>query len=159
MRSGELFGIYPGGHAGRDGAVEGHTGAARLALAPAPRSSRSASSAPGRSSRPDAKLPKGQAEVKFGRSDRRRALRRPTDDRLVLRQITDEVMFEIRELTGQEYVDVYATKKAEAIPSETAHVGTHVERSPTRSATGARPRADGKPSRGRRRPPVDSPVP
>ncbi len=28
------------------------------------------------------------------------------DDRLVLRQITDEVMFEIRELTGQEYRDV-----------------------------------------------------
>ena len=45
------------------------------------------------------------------------------DDRMVLRQIIDEVMYEIRELTGQEYVDEYATKKAEAFPSaETAHV-------------------------------------
>ena len=39
------------------------------------------------------------------------------DDRLVLRQITDEVMFEIRNLSGQEYVDSYATKKAEDLPS------------------------------------------
>ena len=27
-------------------------------------------------------------------------------------------MFEIRELTGQDYRDVYATKKAESIPTE-----------------------------------------
>jgi 1-acyl-sn-glycerol-3-phosphate acyltransferase len=32
-------------------------------------------------------------------------------DRLVLRQITDELMYEIRELSGYEYVDVYATKQ------------------------------------------------
>ena len=30
----------------------------------------------------------------------------------------DEVMFEIRELSGQEYVDTYATKKAEGLPTE-----------------------------------------
>ena len=30
------------------------------------------------------------------------------DDRIVLRQITDEVMFEIAELCGQTYVDVYS---------------------------------------------------
>ena len=35
----------------------------------------------------------------------------------MLRQITDEVMFEIRDLTGQEYVDEYATKLAERFPS------------------------------------------
>jgi hypothetical protein len=34
----------------------------------------------------------------------------------------DEVMFSIRELSGQEYVDRYATKKAEGLPSEVAHV-------------------------------------
>jgi 1-acyl-sn-glycerol-3-phosphate acyltransferase len=44
------------------------------------------------------------------------------DDRRVLRQIIDEVMYEIRALTGQEYKDVYATKKAESLPSETAKV-------------------------------------
>ncbi len=30
---------------------------------------------------------------------------------MVLRQITDELMYEIRELSGYEYVDVYATKQ------------------------------------------------
>ena len=29
-------------------------------------------------------------------------------------------MFEIRELTGQDYVDVYATKKAETLPTDVA---------------------------------------
>lgn len=32
-------------------------------------------------------------------------------DRLVLRQITDELMFEIRELSGQTYVDRYASRQ------------------------------------------------
>ena len=31
-------------------------------------------------------------------------------DRMILRQITDEVMYEIRNLSGQEYVDSYAGK-------------------------------------------------
>ncbi len=37
------------------------------------------------------------------------------DDRLILRQITDEVMFEIGELSGQTYVDVYS---GEPLPDE-----------------------------------------
>jgi hypothetical protein len=41
----------------------------------------------------------------------------------MLREMTDELMFEIRELTGQEYRNVYATKKAEALPTDTAVVG------------------------------------
>ena len=35
------------------------------------------------------------------------------DDRFVLRSITDEIMYEIMELSGQEYVDVYASKAKE----------------------------------------------
>ena len=31
-------------------------------------------------------------------------------DRFVLRSVTDEVMYEIMELSGQEYVDVYASR-------------------------------------------------
>ena len=46
------------------------------------------------------------------------------DDRMVLRQITDEVMFEIRALSGQEYVDSYATKRSEDLPTETAVIGS-----------------------------------
>ncbi len=32
------------------------------------------------------------------------------DDRFVLRSITDEIMYELMLLSGQEYVDQYATK-------------------------------------------------
>jgi 1-acyl-sn-glycerol-3-phosphate acyltransferase len=46
------------------------------------------------------------------------------EDHMVLREITDELMYEIRELTGQEYRNTYATKRAESIPSETAMVET-----------------------------------
>jgi 1-acyl-sn-glycerol-3-phosphate acyltransferase len=34
------------------------------------------------------------------------------DDPLLPRQVTDEIMFEVRELTGQQYVDRYASRKA-----------------------------------------------
>jgi 1-acyl-sn-glycerol-3-phosphate acyltransferase len=50
---------------------------------------------------------------------------RPTDP-LVLRQITDEIMFELKELGGQEYVNQYAKRKAdtgaEAAASKVASV-------------------------------------
>jgi len=41
-------------------------------------------------------------------------------DRLVLRQITDELMFEIRELSGQAYVDRYASRRPpeSGVPAE-----------------------------------------
>ena len=45
-----------------------------------------------------------------------------TRNRLVLREITDELMYEIRELSGQEYVDTYATKQADALPAETGRI-------------------------------------
>ena len=38
------------------------------------------------------------------------------------REITDEVMFEIRELSGQEYRNTYASKKPETLHAPTAVV-------------------------------------
>ena len=35
------------------------------------------------------------------------------DDRYILRAITDEIMYEIMRLSGQEYVDMYATRAKE----------------------------------------------
>ena len=32
------------------------------------------------------------------------------DDRFVLRSVTDELMYELMELSGQEYVDIYASR-------------------------------------------------
>jgi 1-acyl-sn-glycerol-3-phosphate acyltransferase len=77
---------------------------------------------------PDAKLPKVGLDctIRIGRPIRVQRYQDRPDDRLVLRQITDELMFEIRELTGQEYRDVYATKKAESFPTEVARVA-HVD--------------------------------
>jgi hypothetical protein len=45
-------------------------------------------------------------------------------EHLALRELTDEVMYEIGQLSGYEYVDTYATKKAEDIPIEIAHVAS-----------------------------------
>jgi len=40
----------------------------------------------------------------------------------VLREITDELMYEIRDLTGQDYRNVYAGKTAETEPTVVAKV-------------------------------------
>ena len=64
------------------------------------------------------------------------------DDRLVLRQITDEVMFEIRELTGQEYVDVYADEEGRDAADRRRARSRSVadEHGPTRAERRPRPR-------------------
>jgi 1-acyl-sn-glycerol-3-phosphate acyltransferase len=122
---GELFGIFPEGTRSRTGKLyRGHTGPARLALrtgAPIiPVGIRGTADI----QPPDAKVPKPfmAAEVVFGRPIRCEQ-REDDTDRMLLRQVIDEVMFEIREMTGQEYVDEYATKKAETFPTAPpAHV-------------------------------------
>ncbi len=124
LRRGELFGIFPEGTRSRDGSLyKGHTGAARLAVKVRCPIFPVGVIGTREIQPPDAKLPKlrGHCTIRIGR---------PVDtarhdgrgDRLVYRQITDEVMFEIRELTGQQYRDVYATKKSESLPSEPARV-------------------------------------
>jgi 1-acyl-sn-glycerol-3-phosphate acyltransferase len=126
LERGELFGIYPEGTRSRDGLLHrGHTGPARLALRTgAPlipvgiRGTRDIQPAHAKTPRPFK-----SAAIAFGRPiDPERYRARVDHDHLALRQIIDEVMFEIRELSDQEYVDTYATKKAEALPTEVAHV-------------------------------------
>jgi 1-acyl-sn-glycerol-3-phosphate acyltransferase len=41
-------------------------------------------------------------------------------DRFVLRSITDEVMYELMDLSGQEYVDIYAQVAKDRIKAERA---------------------------------------
>ena len=48
-----------------------------------------------------------------------------SEDHLVWREIIDEVMFEIRDLTGQEYRNTYASKKPETLHAPTAVIETH----------------------------------
>jgi len=124
LDAGQFFGIYPEGTRSRDGVLhKGHTGPARLAL----RTGAPIIPVGLRGMRdiqpPDARFPKPfrRAEVHFGRPIDPTPYLDRADDRTVLRQIIDQVMYEIRALSGQDYVHEYATK-----PTTPAH-----ERVPT----------------------------
>jgi 1-acyl-sn-glycerol-3-phosphate acyltransferase len=120
LEEGGFFGIYPEGTRARDGRLHrGHTGPARLALRTGAPIIPVGLIGTREIQPPDVKLPKPfkRAQVRFGRPIDVCRYADRADDRLVLRQIIDEVMFEIRELTGQEYVNEYATKQAESFPS------------------------------------------
>jgi 1-acyl-sn-glycerol-3-phosphate acyltransferase len=117
LDGGGVFGIYPEGTRSPDGRLyKGHTGVARLALksgapvlAVAMVGTREAQ-------------PIGQVKPNFGspitirysRPMRFDKYAERADDPRVLRQITDEMMFELRALSGQEYVDRYA-KRGEVV--------------------------------------------
>ena len=118
---GEFFGIYPEGTRSRDGYLHrGHTGAARLALRTG------APLVPVGIRGTDLMQPAGakfptpftSCQVNIGAPiEVARHLDRQ-DDRMLLRQLIDEVMFEIRKLSGQDYVDTYAGK-GEPAPAPT----------------------------------------
>lgn len=125
LEAGELFGIYPEGTRSRDGRLHrGHTGVARLALRTGCPIIPTGIQGTLEVQPPDAKLPKPfrVMRVRFGRPIDVSRYRDRSGDRLLLRQITDEVMYEIRELSGQTYVDSYATKQSANIPTETARI-------------------------------------
>jgi 1-acyl-sn-glycerol-3-phosphate acyltransferase len=56
--------------------------------------------------------------VKFGQSLDFSRYHGMSEDRFILRSITDEVMYAIMELSGQEYVDMYAPAAKEAAARE-----------------------------------------
>jgi len=144
IEDGELFGIYPEGTRSRSGKLyRGHTGPARLAV----RTGAPIIPVGIRGAReimpPEAKVPKffKSLDVSFGRPVDPARYQGRAADHLVYRQIIDEVMYEIRELSGQEYVDEYATKQAPTMPAETAQIGS----APAPSSNGHHPpgEADG----------------
>ena len=140
LESGELFGIYPEGTRSPTGKLhKGHTGVARLAL----RTGSPIVPVGILGSRdvqpPEARLPRPFREVAvhFGKPIDVTRYHERGNDRLVLRQITDELMYEIRSLSGQDYVDEYATKRHEAIPTQPAVVGPNPDRESIVAATRA----------------------
>jgi 1-acyl-sn-glycerol-3-phosphate acyltransferase len=155
LEKGELFGIYPEGTRSRDGRLyRGHTGPARLALrtgAPIiPIGIKGAREV----MPPDAKFPKLRLPVtiSFGKPIDVSRYTDRANDRLVLRQIIDEVMYEIRELSGQEYVDEYANKKkakpadAAAAPAPVAVVSSNGRVAAANSnGNGTKPEAEAAP--------------
>ena len=126
IEAGEYFGIYPEGTRSRTGQLfRGHTGPARLAL----RTGAPLIPVGIRGSRdvmpPDAKFPNlfRPVSITFGRPISVTRYAGRSDDHMVLREITDELMFEIRSLSGQEYIDRYATRSDRAlVVAHTAHV-------------------------------------
>ena len=128
LESDGLFGIYPEGTRSPDGRLyKGHTGVARLALqtgAPvvAVAMIGTAEAQPIGQAKPNFFMP---ITVRFSKPMRFDRYADRADDPLVLRQITDEIMFELRELSGQDYVNSYAKRKAEqADVPEPARIGT-----------------------------------
>jgi 1-acyl-sn-glycerol-3-phosphate acyltransferase len=121
LESGELFGIYPEGTRSRDGKLrKGHTGPARLSLRTGAPMVPIGMVGTREIQPPGASVPHlfRPCVIHIGRPiDAGRYRDRP-DDRLVLRQLTDELMFEIRELSGQDYVDEYATRRHDTLPSQ-----------------------------------------
>jgi 1-acyl-sn-glycerol-3-phosphate acyltransferase len=127
LDAGGLFAIYPEGTRSPDGRLyKGHTGVARLALqsgAPvivvAMVGTREAQ--PIGQVKPNFGSPIG---VRFSRPMRFDRYADRADDPRVLRQITDEIMFELRALSDQEYVDRYAKRAEVAEVAGQAKVGT-----------------------------------
>lgn len=130
LHRGELFGIFPEGTRSRDGMLyKGHTGAARLALKVGCPIFPVGVVGTREIQPPDAKFPRlgGKVSIRIGAPISVHRYSNRHDDHLILRELIDEVMFEIRSLTGQEYRNVYATKRAETLPSDTAHMMTQGE--------------------------------
>jgi 1-acyl-sn-glycerol-3-phosphate acyltransferase len=120
LDSGELFGIYPEGTRARDGLLhKGHTGVARLALRTGSPIVPVGIIGSNEVQPPDARYPHPfrRVHIRFGRPISVERYMDRAGDRLVLRQIVDEVMYEIRNLSGQTYVDTYATKPSRPVPS------------------------------------------
>jgi 1-acyl-sn-glycerol-3-phosphate acyltransferase len=127
LRRGELFGIFPEGTRSRDGMLhKGRTGAARLALKIGCPIFPVGMIGTREIQPPEAKVPKlrGTCTIKIGRPINVERYRHRADDHRVLRQITDELMYEIRDLTGQDYRNVYAGKTADSEPTDVAKVAT-----------------------------------
>lgn len=119
---GELFGVYPEGTRSPDGKLyRGKVGGlARVALATG------APVIPVAMIDTEKVQPPGQVIPNFGIRPGIR-IGRPLDfsryhgmenDRFILRSVTDEVMYEIMRLSGQEYVDIYATAAKRQISDE-----------------------------------------
>ena len=120
LRSGQLFGIYPEGTRSPDGRLyRGKTGVARLALLSG------APVIPVAMIGTHTAQPIGQRIP--SRTNIGMVIGEPLDfsrykglenDRFVLRSITDEIMYALMALSGQEYVDLYAADVKKAMDSE-----------------------------------------
>jgi 1-acyl-sn-glycerol-3-phosphate acyltransferase len=110
LESGKLFGIHPEGTRSPDGRLfRGHTGVARLAYETGVPIIPTAIIGSRELQRPGTVIPgKGNTTVIFGKAIQ--VTKTPSQDvtREQLRELTDRMMQDIQQLSGQEYVDIYA---------------------------------------------------
>jgi len=114
LKSGEMLALYPEGTRSPDGRLyRGKTGVARMSL------EAGVPVLPTAMIGTDIVQPTGQKIPNRGKGVVGIRIGAPLDfsryegmesDRFVLRSITDEIMYELMELSGQEYVDMYAQK-------------------------------------------------
>jgi len=112
LGEGKLLGLYPEGTRSPDGRLyKGKTGLARLALKtgvpviPVAMIGTDVVNPPGTTM-----LRPGRVTVRFGKPMDFSRFEGLGGNRFIERAITDEVIYELMQLSGQEYVDVYAAK-------------------------------------------------
>ncbi|MGI8407121.1 MAG: lysophospholipid acyltransferase family protein [Actinomycetota bacterium] len=133
LRSGNLLGIYPEGTRSPDGRLyRGRTGVARLALAAKVPVIPCGLVGTEAVMPKDSKFPKirGQIEVRvrFGKPLDFSRFEGQERDRFALRSITDEISYEIMQLSGQKYVDEYASKKpSEPLPESVRSLDEEID--------------------------------
>jgi 1-acyl-sn-glycerol-3-phosphate acyltransferase len=136
LRRGDVLGIYPEGTRSPDGRLyRGKTGVARLALEAGVPVLPVAMIGTDKVQPIGRKVPRiGRVGVVIGVPLDFSRYDGMQDDRFVLRSITDEIMYELMELSGQEYTDVYAATMKERLSAARRAV-----RPPSRSS-GSTPR-------------------
>jgi 1-acyl-sn-glycerol-3-phosphate acyltransferase len=145
LKRGELFGIFPEGTRSRSGQLhKGRTGAARLAMRIGCPIYPVGVVGTDTIQPPDAKAPAlfKSCRISIGRPVRPERYSTRGAEHLAWRSMTDEVMFEIREMTGQEYVNHYAGEHAETEPTVAARVGTVTDVASPNGATAPEDRSE-----------------
>ena len=117
LKSGELLGLYPEGTRSPDGRLyRGKTGVARMALEAGVPVLPVAMIDTEKIQPPGQVIPTiGRVGVVIGEPLDFSRYEGLEDDRFILRSITDEIMYALMELSGQEYVDVYAATQKERL--------------------------------------------
>jgi 1-acyl-sn-glycerol-3-phosphate acyltransferase len=112
LGTGKLLGIFPEGTRSPDGRLyRGKTGVARMALEAQVPVIPVALVGTFEAWPYDRRLPKsGKVEIRFGKPLTFERHYQTPADRFVLRSVTDEIMYEIMMLSGQEYVDDYGAR-------------------------------------------------
>lgn len=124
LERGELFGIYPEGTRSPDGRLyRGKPGGlARVALASGAPVIPVAMIDTEKIQPPGKVMPKlMRPGIRIGKPMDFSRYRDMENDRYILRSVTDEVMYEIMKLSGQEYVDIYATAAKRQIAEAKKH--------------------------------------